>query len=231
MKTCLILCIGCSLDPWQKMHETSINTWDSISVDGVDTIFYFGNPIRENTDKEIYFNIEESYFTMGEKMIQAFEYSLKNKSFDYIARVNSSCYVDKNKLIEYVQTLPDTNCFAGVEVESDPKWMWGGGQFILSKDVAESVVNHKNSWDHTVMEDVGLSYMINDLGIPYTKGKACSINKTENSWTLIGYGGDSIEFTDWNDVKPLSNHFYRCKVDLHREQDAVIMNNLYNVLK
>jgi mRNA degradation ribonuclease J1/J2 len=63
MKRILILTIGCSLEPWSVMAKTSQDTWDSVKVDGIDTVFYFGSPVKPNTDKEIYFDIEESYFS------------------------------------------------------------------------------------------------------------------------------------------------------------------------
>ena len=113
LKTCLILVIGCDLEPWRVMAETSQQTWDSVDVKGTETIYYFGRPVKDNTDKAIYFDIEEDYYSMFEKMLCAFEWALQNKEFDFVARVNSSCYCDKKKLIEYVQTLPDENVLAG----------------------------------------------------------------------------------------------------------------------
>jgi len=239
MKTCLILAIGCSLEPWGKMLDTSQKTWDSIFVEGIDTIFYFGNPVKENTDKAIYFPIEESYAKMGEKMLQAFEWVLKNKTFDYIARVNSSCYVDKKELIKHIQALPGTDVFAGLEIkatETERRWMWGGGQFLMSRDAAEKIVENKHLWYHGEMEDKALSYIADDLKIPFTQGKALSIDRDGSNiagWVAIVYGGgESFKFTDFADVKKLDNHFfYRVKQDNDRNMDAYVMQQLYNNLK
>lgn len=234
MKKVLILAIGCQLDPWNKMIQTSLNTWDSISVEGVETIFYCGHPLKQNTDKIIYFDVKENYHTMGEKMLQAFDWALKNKDFDYIARVNGSCFVDKKQLVKFIQALPEFNCFSALEVtdkDASMNWAWGGGQFIISKDVIEKIVNNKPYWNHGVMEDVALGRFIHKMNIPYLPGKACSINKTGKGWILIGYGGDSIEFTNFEDVKNLENHFYRVKIDNDRDVDAFLMNELFSVLK
>ena len=82
MKKVLILAIGCSVPPWKVMRKTSAETWDSINVTGVETVFYYGNPVMPNTSTEIYFPVTESYYTMGEKMLLAFDWALKNKEFD-----------------------------------------------------------------------------------------------------------------------------------------------------
>lgn len=232
MKTVLILVISCQNHPYGKMIETSLNTWDSVEVEGCETIFYCGKPVKENTDKIIYFHIDEALETMGEKTLQAYEWALKNKQFDYIARVNSSCYVNKKELIKYVQDLPENNVFAGVSVNAEPKWMFGGCQFILSRDIVEKIVYNRNSWNHGEMEDKSVSYLMNLLKVPYTDSRACSLNEGVNKWVCLGYGdGASFEFSDWNDVKEKSNHFfYRVKIDRNRNIDEYLMKRLFEVL-
>lgn len=230
-KKVLILAIGCQLSPWDKMHQTSLETWDNTSVQGVDTVFYFGQPIKTNTDTELYFNIKESYNTMGYKLLLALDWCLNNRDFDYIARVNSSCYVDKKELIKHIQSLPETNVFAGAIVKGDqPDWVWGGGQYIISKDVVEKIVKCKSGFNHKLIEDVALSYLVSDLGIRFTDGKSCSIDKSGNKWRSIGYGYNSYEFASFDELRKDGAFFYRCKQDLDRTQDEFVMRELYRVL-
>ncbi len=231
MKKVLILAIGCSLDPWKKMYETSKETWDSVEVQGVETIFYFGNPIDENTQDRIYFPIEEGYFNMGYKMLEAFKWALENKEFDYVARINGSCYVDKRELIKYIQILPEKEIFQGGIVEHTPKWMWGGLQFIISRDVIQRVVDNENKFQHNLVEDVALSYLITELGIPYTSGKGCSIDRDGENWRLVGYGGESYTFNNFKSIRDNGNFFYRVKQDGDRKQDEYLMKELYKILK
>lgn len=232
MKTVLILNLSCDKSPYDRMITNALNTWDSLEVEGCETIYYCGSG-RESTDKIIRLPIKDSLESMGEKTLQAFEWALKNKTFDYIARVHSSCYVDKKRLIEYVQTLPDKDVFAGAEVTGDTtKWMWGGGHFVISKDVIQKIVDNRSKWDHSVMEDKAMSYVVDSLGIPFTQGKSCSINKTDTGWLLLACGnGINVELFDWVDVKKETNHFYRVKQDGDRNMDGVIMNELFKVLK
>ncbi len=234
MKKILILVMSSQDHPYLKMIETSLNTWDSINVEGVESVFYCGNPLKENTDKIIYFPLNESYSTMGEKTLRAYEWALKNKEFDYVARVNSSCYVNKKQLIKYIQTLPDKNVFAGLEVVASDiceKWMWGGGQYIISKDVLELLVENRGMWNHNVMDDQAISFLANKLSIPYYQGKACSIDKGKDGWVCQCYGEPSIEFTDFQDMNKLDNqYFIRVKYDLDRTVDEYIMKQLYQNL-
>lgn len=229
MKKILILTIGCSLEPWQPMMQTSLDTWDSVEVDDIENIFYFGGPVKENTDKTIYFDLEESYYTMSRKTLSAFEWALENKQFDYIIRINSSTYVDNKLLSEYINQFEDTNVFAGIEVDMEPKWMVGWC-YIISKDVVQKFVDNKHLFSHTITDDLAISYVANEIEIPYTKLKICSINKTDTAWSLIGYNGPSFEFTDFNECVKAEMPFYRCKNDLDRTVDKHIMQELYRTL-
>jgi hypothetical protein len=231
MKTVLVLVLSADFHPYDKMIKTAMETWDSEYVGGVDTLYYCGESDKTDTDKIIYLPVKEDLYTMGHKCLQAFEWVLANMSFDYIARTHSSCYVDKERLIEYIQTLPDENVFAGAEVTDTPKWMWGGGHFVLSRDVVQKIVDNKDKWDHSVMEDKGMSYLVDSLGIPFTQGKSCSINKFENGWVLLPCGsGNGIMLKDWSDIKQETNHFYRVKQDGKRELDEMIMKELFKCL-
>ncbi len=233
MKKVLILVMSSQESPYKKMIETSTNTWDSITVDGVETVFYCGEPVRQNTDKIIYFPIKESLHTLGEKTLRAYEWALKNKEFDYIARVNASTYVNKKELIKYIQTLPEKKVFAGLEIEASEvmeRWIWGPS-FILSKDLIQLIVDNQGMFDHSIMDDLATSFLLNKFDTPYTAGRACSIEKTESGWRCVAYGSEGFEFTDFAYLNQLDNQFFfRCKQDLNRPLDEVVMNELGRVL-
>jgi len=229
MKRVLILTIGCQLSPWDKMIQTSLDTWDSFEIKGVENIFFCGEPVKENTDKIIYFPVEESYFTMSKKMLMAFEWALKNKEFDYIARINSSTYVDKTALAEYIKDLPYNNLFEGIEVEANPKWMVGWS-YIISRDVIQKLVDNSQLFRHDITDDLAISYVANELNIPYSKGKICSIDKRDMGWACISYGGQSFEFSDFKDCNKSGQHFYRVKFDGNRDMDAYLMEQLFKNL-
>jgi hypothetical protein len=233
MKKLLILVLSSDFHPYDKMIQTSLQTWDSIEVEGVETVFYCGQSSKPNNGKVIYMPVGNSLLDMGTKCLLAYEWALQSKEFDYVARVNASCYVDKNNLVKFIDDLPETNVFAGVETDSQNgfRYQWGGASFIISKDVLQKIVDNKHLWRHQYMEDEASSLLVAELGIPFYEGKSGSIDKMPDGWRCISYGGESISFTDFNDLKRLNHHFYRVKCDKDRSVDAFVMNELFNVLK
>lgn len=232
-KRVLISVISCQDAVYAPMIETSLRTWDSIEVEGCETIFYCGLPQKQNTDKIVYFNVRESLHSMGFKDLEFFEYALQNKEWDYMARVNSSCFVDKKELIKYVQTLPEKEVFEGLKVAVEPPWMFGGGQFIMSRDVVQAILDNKKLWNHNLMEDMAMSYVINEIGIPYRQGNAMSLdNMTSGLHQCTVYGnGSGYDWKEWSEFKRIpGQYFYRVKVDCHRHMEPEIMRKLKEIL-
>jgi hypothetical protein len=236
MKKVLILVLASDFPPYSKMIETSIETWDSVRVDGVETIFYCSekdNPGKQNTDKVLYFPVGNTLHDMGHKNLAMFEWALENKEFDYVARVNASCYVNKKSLLQYVQDLSNENVFVGTECMSVHgfSYQWGGTQYILSKDVIQKIVDNKDKWNHKYMEDESISLLLRELGVPFSQGYSGAIDDMGDHWRCISYGeGESITFTDFSDLKKLNHHFYRVKIDGRRQVDEILMRELFKVL-
>lgn len=231
MKKVLVLVLSHDKTPYNKMVDTAIQTWDSIDVEGVGTAYYFDG-FKSNTSKFIYVPVETGLLSMGKKTLGALEYAFNNYEFDYIARIHSSIYCDKKRLIEYIQGLPDNNLFSGTIASSQNgfEYMWGGTGYIISKDVVKKIVDNKLQWQHKYMEDESLSLLVNWLSIPFTAGYAGSIDNMKDHWRCISYGGESITFTAWEDLQKLNHHFYRVKQDGQRWVDGLIMNELFRVL-
>lgn len=235
MKKVLILVLSCEDNPYDKLMQASLETWDRKVVEGTETIFYCGKSKEKRTDKVIYLNTKDSFKTMGQKTLEAFEWALNNKQFDYLARPNASCYVRKQKLVDYVQNLPADNLYLGLKVEScyGIDYMWGGGQYILSRDVVQLIVDNKHKWSNDYTEDVSISALLQQLNVPLNgSGNACAINKKpDGSYSCITYennGGGGIDFTDMADMHKLENQFFiRVKQDGNRNEDINIMHKLY----
>lgn len=233
MKTVLILVLSADFSHYERMIHTSQRTWDSVKLEGVETVYYCGLKGNTNIPKVVYLPIDESLLNMGHKTIMAFEWALQNKEFDYLARVHSSTYVDKNNLIEYVQSLPNENVFAGVEALSQNgfQFCWGGGHYLVSRDVLQKIVDNKGKWRHEVMEDESMSLVVSGLGIPFTAGKSGAIDKMEEGWQCISYGGESITFHDFAELKRLKHHYFRIKQDGKRYLEEFLMEEMFRVLK
>lgn len=233
MSKILILVLSADFPPYDKMVQTSLETWDSIDHEGCETVYYFGKSNKQNTDKFIYFPIQESLHSMGYKTISAFEWAINNKQFDYLARVHSSTYVDKKQLIKYCEQLPKENIFAGVTTRSQNgfDYQWGGAHYVISRNVVEKIVENKHLWKHNFMEDESMSLLVKELGFHFYAGKSGSIDKMLDGWRIISYGdGESMSFIDFTELKKLNHHYYRVKQDLKRDIDELVMRKLFKAL-
>ena len=236
MKKVLILVLSCETPPYNTHLKASLETWDSRSVEGAETIFYCGKASKPNTEKVIYMKTPDSYHTMGAKTLEAIEWAVNNKQFDYIARPNASCYVRKQNLVNYIQNIPSENLYLGLKVAScyGIDYIWGGGQYIISRDVAELIVKNKHMWNHSYTEDVSIADVLTKLGVPLNgSGNACSINtKPDGGYSCICYqhnSGAGFDFTNFEDMSRLENQFFvRVKQDLKRHLDIEIMHKLFN---
>jgi len=231
MKKILILVLSHDQPPYNKMVETAEQTWDSIEVDGTETLYYFDGT-QPTTGKYLYVDVKSGLLNMGFKTLAALEWAVKNKEFDYIARIHSSIYCNKTALAEHIQNLPETNYFAGAIADSANgfKYLWGGVGFILSRDVVHKIVDNKHQWQHKYMEDESMSLLANWLSIPFSAGYSGAIDNMGDHWRCISYNGESITFNEFAELKRLGHHFYRVKQDGKRWMDAFIMENLFKVL-
>lgn len=232
----LIAVISTRTPPYGEMIETSKATWDSVDVPGVETVFYVGEPESPLTDRVIGFPIKEAYRTMGHKNLQAWRWMLEHSDFDFMARVNASCYVHKARLLAHCADLLPVNYLAGSIYQGDekrPTWLWGGHQFLLSRDVVQAMVDNPQVWNHEEMDDVALSHAATALGVSFAQGEhACAIDRMgPDLWRVVSTNGRNFEFTDWADVAKLdSQHFFRVKQDQRRHEDAMIMKELFKHL-
>lgn len=209
-------------------------TWDSISHPQTSTIYYVGRSTESPRPSTLYSAHDEHLHNMGWRTLEAYEFALNNCTFDYIARPHSSCYVHKRKLVEWIDTIPESNVFAGLETDFyGMPYLWGGGHYVISRDVIEKMIANKRIWDHTLMEDVAASKLATQLGIPFFKGKSCSINPANRGWDCVAYNGEQpgFSFTNFDEVNKLDQHFFRVKHDPDRNVDLQTMDLLFKHLR
>lgn len=234
MKTVLVYVLTSPDPPYPQLMDTSLATWDTVEAPGVSTLFYSNRQSKQHP-KLIQFQCPGSLYDMGRKDLLAYEWALKNRDWDYMARVSASCYVKKQTLARYVQDLPATNLFRGVgahKPEGTP-YIWGGTHYVISRDVVQAMVDHKAKWNHAEMEDVAMSVLVSSLGIPLDKlGRGCSINRKGDGWITFAYadgGIDSFVFKDFSEfvARTPKQHFIRVKQDGERQTDSWVMQQLF----
>jgi len=152
---------------YSKFYESQKNTWDSINVEGVETYYLFGNHhCDEIIDKEILVNVSEGNLSIcGHKTLKSFILT-KNIDFDYIFRTNSSSYIDKQMLVDYIKDKPKEKYYSGVigEYYNGIKFSSGSGYFI-SKDLVDLVIENIHKWDHDYIDDVAIADVLRNFDI------------------------------------------------------------------
>lgn len=232
----LVFVISCNDDPYPSLARASMETWDSVDVDGVETVFYFGWPPSMIHPKVISVHIHEGLYDMGKKNLLAYRWALENLQWDFMARVNASCYVRKEKLAAYASESPKSGVYRGLVVDYHNGFVWGGGQFLMSRDVVQAIVDNRKRWNHAEMEDVAQSWLVRDLGFKWDgSGCACSINRRDNDWLCIVYNNGtrsegSFAFKEFDELAGRNlPPFIRVKQDYKRHKDIEIMKELRRV--
>lgn len=242
MKRILILVLSTDKDWYGRLAETSQQTWDAKDVEGVETIFYFGRSDKPSTEKVLYTDVEDDFYNMGRKTLAAFEWALSHRTFDYVFRANASLYVDKAGLAKYCLDKPEHNLALGVVAECGEfegekfPFMWGPS-YLLSRNVVEKVVRQKDYWEHRMMDDLALSYLLRDLGIPLdNRASMASVAMNKGWYEFVYYengaGGGATLYSLSELKERLPGQFaFRVKDDANRENDVRLMKELHEVFK
>src|SRR6188768_669577 len=107
-----VLILVLSTDSYYQLTNCQKATWGSKKVENVRVAYYYGRPVKNNTTEDYYFDIREDHDTIGIKTLKAFEYFLK-EDFDYLFRINSSSYVDQEKVLKWLEDKPKAEFYAG----------------------------------------------------------------------------------------------------------------------
>jgi len=203
-KKILISVLSLEQEPYISLEKTIRDTWASKTYPNVDIIYYYGgsDEIKLVGDK-FYSNTSEGLYNIGYKTLNLFDYLLKNHDFDYIFRTNSSSYVNIEELLEFIEYKPLENFYSGVIGNYGGINFASGSGYFISRDLVELVVEQKDRWDHTLIDDVSLGKLMSENGIKIYKGKRCDmINYTHN----------------------MNNHYhYRVKTENNRSNDIKLM--------
>lgn len=232
MKTVLIFVHGSSNGPYPMLMDTSLKTWDTVEVPGVETRFYSNPPVHWHP-KILQVQCGPGIYNEGRQNLMGYEWALKNLEWDYMARVNASCYVRKQVLFDYVQNIPETGLFRGVLAPwKDGFYLWGGTHYIISRDVIQAMVEQGGHWPHHEIEDVAMSLMAGILNVKLDgMGRCVALNKTPKGWQGVFYADEkqgSYEFSTFDELRSLIGnvHFIRVKQDGKRHLDVWLMNEL-----
>jgi hypothetical protein len=210
-----ILILVLSLDDqgfYTELYKKQKETWDSESVEGVETMYYFGNSQSNFIDKKnIYTDVKEQLTFCGYKTLTAFNL-IKDLEFDYIFRTNSSSYVDKKLLLEFIKDKPKENFYSGVIGNYHGLPFASGSGYFLSKDLLKYVLENRNEWNHQVIDDVSVGIMMLQKNTKIYPGKRFDL--TDESYQNLF------------NIDPYHYH-YRCKMQSNRLMDIENMQKIH----
>jgi hypothetical protein len=146
---------------YQKQNET----WNSIDVEGVDVFFNInGGSNKEIKDHFIINDLPETVPNEGYKIINCFEKTL-DWDYDYIYHTNSSSYIDKELLYNWLLDKPRENFYSGVIGNYQGHQFGSGCGFTISKDVVKLILDNQNDWEHGLSDDATLGVLLSKLGL------------------------------------------------------------------
>lgn len=109
----LILPLSYNVGVFAEFMQCQRETWDSIHVDGIDTIYYYkGALFAQGDEQHAELDCPDEYEMMHWKFKRALDF-INYHNYDFVFRTNSCSYIDKSKLFAIAEGLPRTGCYAG----------------------------------------------------------------------------------------------------------------------
>lgn len=206
----LILVLSYNAPPFDVLMKTQQSSWDSVEVEGVDTVYYYGGGKGWN-GKEFSAKSDDKYYYMHDKLKQCLQGVMCSTDWTLIFRTNSSSYVNKSALFEFAKTLPKEKLYAGwtmVDSEDHGGLAVSGAGIWLSRDTAEILRNEIDE-NFEMEEDVYCSRILRKNGIVALDDKS------------------RYDVESNHDYIPLDRYHYRFKTG-NRLIDAHNMRMLHN---
>jgi hypothetical protein len=208
--------------PYDILEESIRKTWVNLNKNSVPIFFYYGinTDIEVKGDKidgnwingdKIYIDVTESYWNIGFKTIGMLELLYEKFDFDYIYRTNSSSYVDINMLYDFLDDKPNENFYCGLKANCSGNDFCSGSGYFLSRDLVKFIIDNKEFWDHSLVDDVSVGKLL-------ARKEVSPIN------------GSRFDFPSSN--PPIDFFHYRCKESSgDRQVDVNNMKLLYELKK
>lgn len=214
----LVLVMSCNLGQYKELVQKQRDTWDSVKVPDVSTIYYYAGYNTELIGDRLIVDTKEGFGYFYIKTMLAFKHLL-SQDWDYIFKTDNSSYVNKAELVKALENKPRENYYGGhlynTLAKSDP-FLWGEG-VAFSRDVVQYLVDEYDfsSVGRSGVEDVHIGTI---LKTPFNK---------EVIWDT------ALTIPEYHKLQiiPIS-HVYRCKNDETRDHNDALsaMDNIHRSL-
>jgi hypothetical protein len=172
----LILVISSIEEPYKKLENAIRETWGNNTNDDVKIFYNYGSDGSSTfiDDDRIICDCIENMDNIGLKTIKSFELLYDSFEFDYIFRTNLSSFVHIENMIKYLKDMPSERFYGGMctlNFSGEHLQKFGEGTFasgsgyFLSKDIVKLLIDNKELWDHSIIDDVALAGLLKKLGI------------------------------------------------------------------
>lgn len=226
----VIIVISSIEEPYNKLESAIRRTWGNNNNNNVKIFYNYGNGSSTFIDGDkIICDCPENIDNIGLKTIKSLELI---SEFDYVFRTNLSSFVNINNMIKYLQNMPSEKFYGGMctlNFSGEHLQKFGEGTFasgsgyFLSKDVVNLIIDNKELWDHSVIDDVAIAGLLKRLGILPTLCPRIDINSISNG--ILYYNSIPISDDDINKC-----YHFRCKTSGDRSGDIEIFKKLNSKL-
>lgn len=235
MKKILILVMSSpQIDIYYEMMKKQKETWDSVNVDGVQTLFFYGDENVESShisQNNLIIKTSDATINMSYKVKLVYDF-IFDMNWDYIFRTNASSYIDKRRLFNKAQTLPTTKCYCGIKITLDDYTAFSSGAGTFYSRDCIDIIRNNITEEHKMnseIEDVFEGKILKNVAnIGVTPG-AMRSDYTHNDFEKFM---KNITFTDTNP------YHYRCRslcqrgtICEERKKEPIAFDKIFNYLK
>lgn len=164
----LIAVLACDNSYYNYLVDKGIRkTWGSRHYSDVEIVYYYGRPDTncKEENNNIFVNIEDTFTNISKKNLKFFEYILKNKTFDFLYRVNASSYVNVSNLKQLIKNWKKTKVYSGlcstyINEQNVGIPFVSGAAFCMTPDIVKLVLDNKEKINHNYIDDIGLGDLL-----------------------------------------------------------------------
>ncbi len=169
-----MLVISSDTSPVYARHREVWKTYMNSHPD-IDCSFITYRPlvfVPTRTDDTLLLRGFDHYETIFQKTIEALQYFLSRKSYDYVVRTNLSSVWDLRGLRSFLETAPRERFYAGqagIHTATGIAFVSGSG-IVMSSDVVRTLVaNHRGVGSLSAFDDVAIAKAIGLSPLPLAR--------------------------------------------------------------
>lgn len=166
----LILVLSYNDGVYAELMKSQQQTWDSIEVEGVRTVYYYGGGKGWVNEKEFSANSKDEYYLMHDKLLDCLK-EVIDWDWDFVWRTNSSSYINKQRLVEFCNGMPKEMCYAGWELQGQGWNSVSGAGILMSKDVVKTFMEVADR-NFLREEDIYIGQVLNEVEMPIIDDKS-----------------------------------------------------------